>query len=277
MVPIRIKQFPNFLLDIVKKNKILKSPLQSQRRFYLCYFCCASYFKYLYCSLHSLANHIKDTPYSVVIFNDEEQPLSERQIAVLQELIPGTEVISWPKSMGWGSNQISNIWRAYGMASANANDEDIIARVDADVFFFNDRIFRLVERSNADLIGDGHYVGFKYTQGGCYFFKASAINKINKMLSKESIDQVLSEIEIIVEDIAAFHFAKRLNLKILMTWFMMFPDEMRNAGKLNSWLKWKFSCAHFVMKNKVIMLDFYTKHLLRGKELTDFLRIIETI
>ncbi len=276
MIPIRVKQFPNFFLDVVNRNKILKKPLQSQRKFYLCYFCCASYFKYIYCSLHSLANHITDTPFSVLIFNDDEQPLSDRQIDVLQELIPGTEVISWPKSMGWGSSQISNIWRAYGKASEYANDEDIIARVDADVFFFNDRIFQLVKRSNADLIGDGHYVGFKYTQGGCYFFKASAINKINKMLSKESIDQVLSEIDITVEDIAAFHFAKRLKLKICMTWFMMFPDEIRNAGKLTLWLKWKFSCAHFVMKNKTIMLDFYMSECLRGKALTDFLRTIET-
>ena len=44
----------------------------------------------------------------------------------------------------------------------------------------------------------------------------------------------------------------------------MFPDELRNAGRLTRWQRWKFSCAHFVMKNKAAMLVAYEKEVLAG-------------
>ena len=70
------------------------------------------------------------------------------------------------------------------------------------------------------------------------------------MLQAETMEQVLPEDGIGVEDIAAYHFARRLGLRTWLTWFMMFPDELRNAGGLTRWQRWKFSCVHFVMKNK---------------------------
>lgn len=276
MIPIRIKQFPTFVRQIRERNKILKHEERGVRTFHLCYFSCHSYFKYLYCSLHSLLTHEHGHTYNILIFNDNEQPLSSAQILAIQELIPGTEVIPWPKSMGWGAEQIGWIWRAYAKASEHAADEDIIARVDSDVFFFNDMIFRAVARSDADLVGDGHFVDFKFTQGGCYFFKASAVKKINAMLNSETLDSILSEIDTVVEDIAAHHFANRLNLKVWMTWFMMFPDELRNAGGLNSWARWKFSCLHFVMKNKSAMLEAYERDILKDQNSENYKSTLET-
>jgi hypothetical protein len=58
------------------------------------------------------------------------------------------------------------------------------------------------------------------------------------------------------------HFARTLGLRIWMTWFMMFPDELRNAGGLTPWQRWKFSCLHFVMKNKAGMITAYTQEVL---------------
>jgi len=270
MIPIRIKQFPSFVYQMLERNKVLKKPKPRKRTFHLCYFSCHSYFKYLYCALHSLVKHIPNHSIKVYIFNDNDMPLSEAQIVAIKDLIPGTEVIAWPKSMGWGAEQISWIWKAYAKAAENAAENDIIARVDSDVFFFNDTIFRIVERSDADLIGDGHFVDFKYTQGGCYFFKVAAVKKIKRMLDSEGIENILNEIDIVVEDIAAHHFAKRLNLKIWITWFMMFPDELRNAGGLNAWAHKKFSCLHFVMKNKDAMLETYEYEILKGSKLQSY-------
>lgn len=203
--------------------------------------------------------------------------MSAAQIEAIQTLIPGAQVIPWPKSMGWGATQIGSIWRAYNLAASAASDNDVVARVDSDVFFFNDRIFRAVERSDADLIGDGHYVNFEYTQGGCYFYRASAVRNISAMLDATPIDEVLKEIDIVVEDIAAHHFAKRLGLKVWLTWFMMFPDELRNAGGLTRWQRLKFSCVHFVMKNKAEMLVAYEREVLRGHNSGNYLKAIEAI
>lgn len=262
MLPIRLQQFPQFVKQTIERSLVLRRTPNSNRTFHLCYFSCQSYFKYLYCSLHSLIEHGRDITYKVIIFSDEEQPLSQAQISAIKILVPSVQVIAWPKSMGWGSKQISSIWHAYEIAAKGAKDEDIVARVDSDVFFFNDTIFRVVERSNADLVGDGHYVNFEYCQGGCYFFRASAVRQICALLTTEPIETILNDANIVVEDVAASYFAQRLGLKTWHVWFMMFPDELRNAGGLTPWQRWKFSCAHFVMKNKTAMLEAYEREVL---------------
>jgi hypothetical protein len=276
MIPIRIRQFPWFLKQMVERHWTLSLPEPDGRVFYLCYFSCRSYFKYLYCSLHSLTMLRAKYCLNIMIFNDDEQPLSAVQVEALRALIPGIRIIDWPKSMGWGAKQIGHIWQAYRMAAIEANDRDIIARVDSDVFFFNDRIFQAVARSNADLIGDGHYVGFKYCQGGCYFFNVLAVHRIMSMLEADPSDSVFAELDVVVEDVAATHFAKRLGLKIWQTWFMMFPDELYNAGSLTTWQRWKFSCVHFTMKNKDAMLDAYEREILAPVARADFRAALNT-
>lgn len=258
-IPTRIKLLPNFIGQSLQKWWILNFQKREDITFRLCFFSCESYFDYLYCSLDSIKRCVHNSRYEVYIFSDEEQPLTEAQIEKIIKLVPGTTVKSWPKSMGWGETQIANIWEAYMLAAGGANDRDVIARIDSDVFFFNDRIFRLIEKTDADLIGDGHYVGLRYTQGGCYFFRAGAVRKIAKLIERHSMKALVDELPIKVEDVAAFEFAKKLNLKVWLTWFMMFPDELGHELCINAWSKAKFSCVHFVMKNKDAMLGAYQK------------------
>ena len=252
---------------------MLRKPAQPQRRFHLCYFSCYSYFAYLYCALDSLVRHVKQ-PCTVYLFNDQEQPLSGEQIEQLRQLVPDLKVYLWPKSMGWGNAQIATIWQAYAVAAEHAADDDIVARVDSDVFFFNDRIFELVQRSDADVVGDGHFVDFKYAQGGCYFLRASAVRRINAWLAQRDMAGAMAQVEIAVEDVAMHHFAQSAGLNIMLTWFMMFPDELRNAGGLTAWQRYKFSCLHFVMKNKRAMLDAYIDEVLPPAERGAFLAAI---
>lgn len=275
MIPIRLRQLPRFIKQTIERSLVLRRMPRNNCTFHLCYFSCQSYFKFLYCSLHSLVEQGNDIRYKIIIFSDEEQPLSEAQIAAIKVLIPGVKVIPWPKSMGWGSKQISSIWRAYEIAAESAKDDDIVARVDSDVFFFNDTIFQAVKRSDADLIGDGHYVNFEYCQGGCYFFRASAVRQICTLLAVEPIEKILTDANIVVEDVAASYFARRLGLKTWHLWFMMFPDELRNAGGLTRWQRWKFSCAHFVMKNKIAMLESYEQEVLASSPPESYRRSLD--
>lgn len=274
MIPIRVRQFPEFVRQAIIRARVLSRPNPGERVFHLCFFSCHSHFSYLYCSLHSLVRHVHSVPFKVKIFSDEDQPLSGDQIQIVRNLIPAAEVISWPKSVGWGATQIGSIWRAYSHAAQSAADDDIIAKVDSDVFFFNETIFQAVARSDADLVGDGHFVDFKYVQGGCYFFRASAVRKITAMFEKEPLEGLVNQLDDAAEDMAAYHFAKRLGLKIWLTWFMVFPDEMKNSGGLTSWLRWKFSCAHFIMRNKTAMLDAYEGEVLQDSRPDDYLRAV---
>lgn len=258
---------------MLKRARVLGQPAQPQRRFHLCYFSCYSYFSYLYCAIDSLVRHVGQ-PCTVYLFNDQEQPLSEGQIEKLRLKVPDLRVFLWPKSMGWGQAQIASIWKAYALAAEQAADDDIVARVDSDVFFFNDRIFEFVQRSAADVVGDGHFVDFEYSQGGCYFLRASAVRSINAWLEQQGVAEAMTGASVPVEDVAMHHFAHRVGLDIDLTWFMMFPDELRNAGGLTAWQRRKFSCVHFVMKNKRAMLEAYLNEVLPAAERADFLAAI---
>lgn len=275
ILPVRVRHFPRFVRQMLERSAVLRRALPSPPTFHLCFFSCQSYFKYLYCSLHSITQHAQGIPYKILVFSDEDMPLTSAQIEAIHTLVPGARVIPWPKSMGWGATQIAWIWKAYKLAAEGAADHDIIARVDSDVFFFNDRIFRAVARSEADFVGDGHYINFRYCQGGCYFFRASAVRKIVALIEAEPLESLLSEINPVVEDIAATYFARRLGMKTWLTWFMMFPDELRNAGGLTAWQRFKFSCAHFVMKNKAAMLEAYEQEVLGGRIPENYRKAIE--
>lgn len=274
MMPVRVRHFPRFVRQMFERSVALERPLSNTPTFHLCFFSCQSYFKYLYCSLHSIKRHVHAIPYKILVFNDEDMPLTPAQIDAIHALVPGARVITWPKSMGWGATQIAWIWKAYALAADGVADNDIIARVDSDVFFFNDRIFRAVARNEADFVGDGHYVDFEYCQGGCYFFRASAVRKIVALIQAEPLEDMLREIDPVVEDVAATYLAKRLGMKIWLTWFMMFPDELRNAGGLTVWQRMKFSCAHFVMKNKAAMLEAYEAEVMQPEEIIAFRKLI---
>jgi hypothetical protein len=261
-IPIRVAQAPQFVQQVLQRSLLLGKAPRRQPVFRLCYFSCHSYFAYLYCALHSLVETVKDVKYEVLVFNDNDMPISGAQADVLRALVPGLRVVPWPKSMGWGAEQIGWIWKAYAMATEGAHEDDIVARVDSDVFFFNNRIFRAVERSDADFIGDGHFVDFEYCQGGAYFFRVHAARKVLALLQQHELPALLKAGNVGVEDMAAMYFAKRLALKVWMTWFMMYPDELRNASGLTAWQRFKFSCLHFVSKNKGGMIDAYVEEVL---------------
>lgn len=266
-IPISVKQFPRMVLDLRQKREVLRQPAPATRtRFHLCFFSCLSYYPYLACALHSLTRLDCRDDLRVVVFNDQDMPMSAEQIAALGALDLDLEVVTWPKSVGWTIDQIDAIWRAYAYASASAADHDYVARVDADVFFFNSTVFDAVARSGADMVGDGHYVDFEYCQGGCYFFRVAAARRVNQLIAERSVAGLAKEFPTLVEDVAATHMARTLGLRVWMTWFMMFPDELRNAGMLGERQHERFSCLHFVMKNKTAMLEAYERHVLRPEE-----------
>ena len=278
-IPTRLKQLPNFSRALVdrhitlNKKRNVKSPT-----FHLCFFSCESYFAYLYCACHSLIKVLGNSHnYKVYVFSDSDMPITAAQVGALEKLLPDIQVISWPKSMGWGHKQIKNIWDAYQYVAESASDEDIIARVDSDVFFFNNRIFNYVSASEADLTGDGHFVNFEYVQGGCYFFRKLAVEKIYRHINNKGIETALAECHTIVEDVAADFLAKKLALKVKQTWFMGFPDELNNMGGIKQKAQLKFSCAHFVMKNKGKMLEAYARDVVTVEEYQSMMDVISSV
>ena len=275
-IPITLRQLPRLALDLWRRRQVLKKPLSRPARFRLCFFSCESYFKYLVCSIHSLQRAASAVEFDIWVFNDIDMPITAGQLAALERLVPGVRVLPWPKSMGWGAEQISNIWRAYSLAAEGLFDDDFVVRVDSDVFFFNDRVFQAVQRSDADMVGDGHFVDFAYCQGGCYFLRVSAVREVIARLRVVSIAELAPQFGTVVEDIAATFLVRWVRRNVWMTWFMMFPDELRRAGGLSASARHKFSCVHFVMKNKAAMLEAYERDVLSSVELPAFRALLTT-
>lgn len=274
IIPIRVKHLPRYLWEIAIRFITLKKN-SNPVSFTLCHFTCHSYYKYLYCSLHSLQKVRNGIPIRVLIFCDANEMFSQEQCEAIRTVFPDSKIIPWTKSQGWGSEQIASIWKAYSLAASESGESDYVVRVDSDVFFFSNWIFQLVARSGKDLVGDGHYVDFKYCQGGLYFLRAGAINTIKRYFEENSMDEFLKKTKINVEDIAAYQFIKHTKQKSWLTFFMMFPDEYRIAGNLSTYQRFKFCCLHFVMKNKNKMLEVYLQKIINHDERDIFLNALE--
>lgn len=227
---------------------------------------CESYFRYLYCSVHSLARLPTTDHIEIYVFCDRNEMLTEPQCQQLAALGLSIKVIPWGKSQGWGATQIESIWNAYELAARDAPDGTYIARVDADVFFFSPWLFDAVARSGADMVGDGHYVNFEYCQGGVYFLTREAVQRVLTATPVNTFEAVLKDAAINVEDVAAHHFAVRAGLKIWLAFYMMFPDEFNNAGGLTAYQRWKFACLHYATRNKAPMLDIYLSEVVPREE-----------
>lgn len=274
LLPIRVRQFPTFLREAFVKRALIRKDVP-RRSFQLCYFTCHSYYKYLYCSLHSLKTLGPDLRIRVLIFCDAKEMLSAAQCAAIEALHPGAKVIPWGKSQGWGAEQIASIWKAYELAAQECGDDDYVARVDSDVFLFSDWIFRAVEASRKDLVGDGHYVGFRYSQGGFYFLRGGAVRAVCRFLAANPLEAVLKKADINVEDIAAYHLIAETGQSSWLTFFMMFPDEYRRIAGFSAYQRWKFCCAHFVMKNKNLMLEAYDRDMLQPRDRAAYLEALQ--
>jgi hypothetical protein len=215
-------------------------------------------------------------PLRVLIFCDANEMLSQAQCEAIQALIPGlVRIIPWDKSQGLGAVQIAAIWKAYQLAAGDCDRDDFVVRVDSDVFFFSDWVFRIAARSRMDVVGDGHYVGFKFPQGGLYFIRAAAVNAICRHLEQNPVAKMLEGTNINADDVALSHFARTIGLKTWLTFFMMFPDEYQKCRYLTSYQRWKFSCLHFTWKNKSGMLAAYEKDILRDEEAQSFHEAIQ--
>lgn len=206
----------------------------------------------------------------IKIFCDRSDMLSSAQEKAISDRFPEVEFIPWEKAQGWGEEQIREIWKAYGSVAERCGPDDYIARVDSDVFFFSDWIFDFARKRQYDLIGDGHYVGFKYCQGGFYLWKASAIIDAVNFIERTDFSKVLEQYQVRVEDRAAYLLAKLTGKTWIFLFYMMFPDEYKLSSGLGGYQRWKFCCLHYAVRDKAGMLDIYENEMLDEASIREY-------
>ena len=275
-VPTTVKQLPYLAVSFIQRARLRWVKLDPPATFRLCYFTCKSYFRYLYCSIHSLSLVRTPCALEILVFCDQDEMLSAEQISSLNGLGFPVRVIPWRKSQGWGTEQIASIWEAYALAATDAPEGAYVARVDSDLFFFSGWVFDTVAKSGADLVGDGHFVDFEYCQGGLYFFRADAVRRVLAATPTAEFGAELHREGIVVEDVAASFLARKAGLSVWQVFLMMFPDEYSNAGSLTPFQRLKFACLHYAKKDKRPMIDIYLDQIVAPKDRADFLSVLET-
>ena len=275
-VPVRVRQFPRFILDAFRRAFVLSWPKSRSRArtFRLCYFSCTSHFPYLYCSIHSLSRIRTACELDLLVFCDRDEPFSNEQAASLAALGLPLRIVPWPKAHGWGTPQIAAIWEAYALAAKDAPEDGFVACVDSDVFFFSGWLFDLVSKTSAGLVGDGHFVDFKYCQGGVYFFSVAGVRRVLEVTPVSEFEREFNRASVVVEDVAAYHLARRARLRIWLSFFMMFPDEYKNAGRLTRYQRAKFACLHYTLRDKREMFRIYCEEMVPANEKHEFLNAV---
>jgi glycosyltransferase involved in cell wall biosynthesis len=125
------------------------------------------------------------------LFIDKEDPLHDRQIEQIKATKLAVEINLHDRVTGWGAHTIINQLKAFRDVASNLKPHDYLAKLDSDILFLNPYVFKKALKANADLVGSrGGSDLFSYTQGGCYFLRASAILGIGVPTNAEIGDSI---------------------------------------------------------------------------------------
>src|SRR5258705_250798 len=94
-IPIRIRQLPRYASNLVRRGMLWPVSPRRPTVFRLCYFTCRSYFRYLYCSIHSLTQIRTSATLDIIVFCDRNEMLTPEQLAALAALGLPVKAIPW--------------------------------------------------------------------------------------------------------------------------------------------------------------------------------------
>jgi hypothetical protein len=150
---------------------------------HIIYFACRAHFECLYASLVSLKCVRPSKLGAIRLHIDSGDPLTSEQTARLRALEMGIEVFNSRRVTGYGDDTIAAEIEAFEQIHHLTQPGDYVAKVDSDILFLTDWVFRRVPQTRADIVGQPEKVlePFIYTQGGCYFLSHQAINAICRL------------------------------------------------------------------------------------------------
>ncbi len=172
-----------YFYDLKTKFKLNNKPcaarqIARQPKIHFFYISCGKDFDYLFISLMSLEKLNLACRGTVYLYIDKKDPLSHEHLKKLKEEFIWNMVIRETQyKLSWGGAKllISEL-AAFREIVTQINQNDYVAKIDSDVLFISDRIFKEVINGDSEAIGQRKEEGFM--EGGSYFLKASLISKI---------------------------------------------------------------------------------------------------
>jgi hypothetical protein len=248
----------------INKNENKKKSINSprKRKIHFVYFTCKKHFPYLVASLKSLKKLNLRYIRNLYLYVDKKDFLSKYQQDLLRKEFSFNILIRKTRyKMSWGGPKvIINELTAFKEILKDINSNDYLAKVDSDVLFISDNIFKKILKSKKySLIGQAHNVSnsnIRHIQGGCYFLKGNIIHEITcepiSKLIKKTLDQTNQKISLCSEDVAMFNLIKNKTNNIK---FIDFYLPLNKTNKLTQKDRQKYSITHFE-QCKEKMLNF---------------------
>lgn len=236
--------FLSFIEDLA--NTAVKT--SATRKFSFIYFSYSQDFDYLTLSLRSLVRFVPDSLIeSVHLFVDTKGVFSEQQIDILTECCPAIHLHE-VEDFSWASTETTLAeLRAFQEVAQMIPSSGIISKVDSDILFIpNRRLQRIANRSQAT-IGDGHYTGYQYAQGGLYFIDSEVVREL---YSEGSLVAAIKTAECKCgqngEDAVISEILRNRGTGFKLRRFMLFPDEYRRTKSFTHKFLREFCALHCV-------------------------------
>lgn len=218
-------------------------------------------FECLMYSIRSLLRHVPAGKLGkIYIAEDQKLPFLDEQRSIISDLYEGIRMhpIS---NFSWGSAEstLAEIEFFKQVSDDLDSDCDFMAKIDSDVVLFGgQKLVRLLE-SNLQAVGDGHFVGYRYAQGGLYLIRKALIDSV---LSPVRMDDVLESMDatgLVGEDVSISYLLEKSGHPFFLTRLMLFPLEYNRIKKINGLVRGEFVGAYF-HKDKENLIAYCDRH-----------------
>ncbi|MBW2046861.1 MAG: hypothetical protein JRI96_18655 [Deltaproteobacteria bacterium] len=260
-VLLKARDFSHYLLilwydlkiRLGNNKKVSVREVSQKTKIHCLYFSCGKDFEYLFISLKSLERLGLNYIENVYLYIDRKDPLSNGQINKLKKELPLNIIIRKTKYKGSGAGlgleAIISELVAFKEIITEISQDDYITKIDSDVLFISDKIFRGVISGNSDAIGQPTLKGGKrYMMGGCYFLRGSLLSSIVdqpvRNVIKLTHKALGHPISLSPEDKAISEIVEQSGAKINFT-SKYFPTRgIHNNNPIDEYLQ-QYSVIHF--------------------------------
>ena len=209
---------------------------QDAARMHFVYFTCGRHFDYLLQSIRSLAGTGFGPTGNIYVYVDKKDGFSEEQAAALRNGAgpdAGLVLRKTKHPMAWGgAGVIVNELEAFKQIAGGMGPDDYLAKVDSDILFSSDRIFKKVMESGMDVVGQKTTNEFAtrnaedaWMQGGLFFLRRKAAAALSRQPALfqflDTLKRTNRGITDCPEDAFLFFLGSRLGLKIEMMRYML--------------------------------------------------------
>lgn len=196
------------------------------------YFSCHGHFAMLDASLRSLLKNGARRLRRIYIYEDDSDRFTSMEKAELCGSSTIVTVVTGPRVSGWGVDTLLRELALFRKILQEHVEPGArwIMKLDSDVLFLNDNVFRLVAACDADVVGQpcAHRAGLTYAQGGCYFLATHFAARLVGVPVADAIQKLSKQLELPVyrlpEDASIFKLAQHSGARVLFSDFYL-PKE----------------------------------------------------